>query len=163
MAEVAQSDVDTTTQLDQLTQQIADLARVVSTDVASRASRHVQFGQTTRSISPLFEDGRPTSSTSSCHLNSSPISRTGYRLPPPPPVSGFRRPPTPTMNYNNRSTSGERINPAYKQFRCSNCGKTHQAGRMYCPARDACCHYCNRIGHFQSVCRQKLVPHRVSR
>ena len=36
---------------------------------------------------------------------------------------------------------------------CYWCGQTHDRGKEHCPARFIRCHSCNKVGHFQSVCK----------
>ena len=39
---------------------------------------------------------------------------------------------------------------------CSRCGRTPSHGRAQCPAKDAVCHRCNKLGHYQTLCKTKL-------
>lgn len=46
--------------------------------------------------------------------------------------------------------------------KCGKCGYVHRSpGPDACPARSKTCNYCRRIGHFESVCRQKARVHEV--
>jgi hypothetical protein len=38
---------------------------------------------------------------------------------------------------------------------CTRCGRWSHATGQECPARDARCHYCDKIGHYQIVCRTR--------
>ena len=40
-----------------------------------------------------------------------------------------------------------------QQLMCTRCGKAPFHPKHQCPARDAECHKCRKIGHFQSMCR----------
>ena len=39
---------------------------------------------------------------------------------------------------------------------CTRCGNHHPVGRDHCPAREAKCHKCGKVGHFQKVCRSTI-------
>ena len=42
---------------------------------------------------------------------------------------------------------------------CMGCGKApHQGGRKNCPAKDAVCRGCNKVGHYHAVCRGGKKP-----
>ncbi|XP_045122674.1 uncharacterized protein LOC123511117 [Portunus trituberculatus] len=43
---------------------------------------------------------------------------------------------------------------------CGYCGKRHQPGRASCPAADATCRACGKLGHFQAVCKGGRKPAR---
>ena len=40
-------------------------------------------------------------------------------------------------------------------FKCKYCGRSHARGKQHCPAADAQCTNCQKMGHFGSVCFQK--------
>ena len=42
-----------------------------------------------------------------------------------------------------------------KMFKCKYCGHSHARGKQHCPAADAQCTNCKKMGHFGSVCFQK--------
>ena len=41
---------------------------------------------------------------------------------------------------------------------CMNCGRNHGPRRNACPARNATCNFCTKLGHFERVCLKKY-PH----
>ncbi|XP_042869717.1 uncharacterized protein LOC122251687 [Penaeus japonicus] len=46
---------------------------------------------------------------------------------------------------------------SFKFYRCFRCGKEghHPNDKERCPAADRVCNYCGKMGHFQSVCRNR--------
>ena len=46
--------------------------------------------------------------------------------------------------------------------RCGYCGKSHPRGRNNCPASNARCDNCNKMGHFKAVCRSTPNTARVN-
>lgn len=50
--------------------------------------------------------------------------------------------------------------PAYKD-RCFRCGRYKHITAEKCPAIDRKCHRCNNVGHFQSMCKQKIKSVRI--
>ena len=53
-----------------------------------------------------------------------------------------------------RSGSDSRQTTQRKKL-CYFCGGPMHANRPHCPARDATCHNCSKVGHFSKVCRSK--------
>ena len=49
--------------------------------------------------------------------------------------------------------SSTKPNTARHSGKCKWCGSQQQHDRNRCPARQATCHHCNKVGHFRSVCR----------
>ena len=47
--------------------------------------------------------------------------------------------------------------PTHRYAACYWCGKQHE-GRRNCPARGHVCKKCGKIGHFSTVCQQRLPP-----
>ncbi|KAK8372979.1 hypothetical protein O3P69_012755 [Scylla paramamosain] len=43
---------------------------------------------------------------------------------------------------------------------CGYCGERHQPGKASCPAANATCHACGKLGHFQAVCKGERKPAR---
>ena len=39
---------------------------------------------------------------------------------------------------------------------CSRCGRKPSHSKFSCPAKNAKCHKCNRVGHYQTMCRSKV-------
>ena len=49
--------------------------------------------------------------------------------------------------------SSTKPNTSRHSGKCKWCGSQQQHDRNRCPARQATCHHCNKVGHFRSVCR----------
>ena len=66
--------------------------------------------------------------------------------------------PPPSPGYNYRRSDKDRPPRRYydnaNRNNCNYCGMIHRGNR--CPAADAQCLYCGRVGHFRAVCRQAL-------
>lgn len=45
--------------------------------------------------------------------------------------------------------------PKFPDNKCGNCGQTHQKGQ--CPAQGKLCSYCNKLNHYQAVCRKRKM------
>ncbi|KAK8381431.1 hypothetical protein O3P69_018484 [Scylla paramamosain] len=45
---------------------------------------------------------------------------------------------------------------------CGYCGERHQPGKASCPAANATCRACGKLGHFQAVCKGERKPARKS-
>ena len=55
-----------------------------------------------------------------------------------------------SSDYNQRKKYGEE-----KYSKCGRCGKSPSHNRQDCPAKDAECRKCSKIGHYANVCRTK--------
>ena len=73
------------------------------------------------------------------------------------PVSAYRRNRTASARRPalHRRNSPQRESAPHPADACPNCGWSAHADPQTCPARSATCHWCERRGHFQSVCRQR--------
>jgi len=58
-----------------------------------------------------------------------------------------------SKQYNMQSAPGPISYRQQQQQLCTRCGKAPFHPKHQCPARDAECHKCGKIGHFQSMCR----------
>jgi len=69
--------------------------------------------------------------------------------------SHSRSPSPGRYNWNNshqQSPACRRDGPThYNSKQCNRCGHVHR--NDFCPAAEAKCHNCNRVGHFLAVCR----------
>ena len=65
-----------------------------------------------------------------------------------------RRDPRPTTPNNRGQTSSSTCNQRTNRGNlCFCCGRDHQRGREFCPARQVRCRACHKLGHFEAVCR----------
>jgi len=61
------------------------------------------------------------------------------------------------INSRQQSPARRRDGPSnYNPGRCNRCGFVHR--NDFCPVAKARCHNCNRVGHFQAVCRSSRRP-----
>ena len=64
-------------------------------------------------------------------------------------------------SHSKRSEPSKRKAQGRTTNKCTRCGKTPFHERQNCPAKNATCRECNKIGHYASECRTKSV-HEVS-
>ena len=94
------------------------------------------------------------------HVSSADTNNTSRSRSSSPRRVRFDTPERPPLSpgYNYRRSDKDRPPRRYydnaNRNNCNYCGMIHRGNR--CPAADAQCLYCGRVGHFRAVCRQTL-------
>ena len=71
------------------------------------------------------------------------------------------KPGGPSYQNSNRSLNNSNQNKQ-QQSKCGRCGSSSWHSKQECPARDAECHKCHKIGHYATTCRSRSAIKKIN-